>query len=332
METKLLSFGAVLISVIALFGGAEGGCRSCGGGDVAWSGETWLEGVLGGPSRAATDVSAAEAGVAADVANVAEEPIIPEEPIVVEADELSTEDLSSWSISAEELRIRLDRGTKPVVAYVSNIPPHGSYIAGSIKLPSKSLITGDGSLRSPEDMAAVLGRAGVTEEDGLVLYGDCFSCGDVTFVFWIMKYLGHRDVAVLLGYEKEWSSAGIPLSGATSAKAEAVYTPDPRPGLMADYGSVAAGVYQVVDARTPDQYKAGHIPGAVNIDYHRVIEGSWLKSDSDLAEIFADLDEDKPVAVYTKNGGAASIVWYALELRGRDASLYTWNDWLDHRS
>lgn len=328
MRYKLLSYGAVLILMISLFGGAEGGCRCRGGGEDAWSGTSWLQDALGGPSSLAAEASAAEAGVA----NVSEEPIIPEEPIVVEADELSSEDRSSWSISAEELRTRLDRGKKPVVAYVSNIPPEGSYIAGSIKLPSKSLITGDGSLRSAEDMAAVLGRAGVTEEDGLVLYGDCFSCGDVTFVFWIMKYLGHRDVAVLRGYEKEWSAAGLSLSGATSAMAEAVYTPDPRPGLMADYGSVADGVYQVVDARTADQFRAGHIPGAVNIDYHRVIEGSWLKSDSDLAEIFADLDEDKPVAVYTKNGGAASIVWYALELQGHDASLYTWNDWLDHRS
>ena len=321
-----MSYGAVLILMIALFGGAEGGCSCRGGGEDAWSGTSWLQDALGGPSSLAAEASAAEAGVE----NVYEEPIIPEEPIVVEADELSSEDRSSWSISAEELRTRLDRGTKPVVAYVSNIPPEGSYIAGSIKLPSKSLITGDGSLRSAEDMAAVLGRAGVTEEDGLVLYGDCFSCGDMTFVFWIMKYLGHRDVAVLRGSEQEWSAAGLSLSGATSSAAEAVYTPGPRPDMMADYESVAAGVYQVVDARTADQFRAGHIPGAVNIDYHRVMAGSWLKSDSALAEIFADLQEDKPVAVYTKNGGAASIVWYALKLQGHDARLYTWNDWLSH--
>lgn len=101
--------------------------------------------------------------------------------------------------------------------------------------------------------------------------------------------------------------------------------------MMIDYESVAAGAYQVVDARTADQFDQGHIPGAVNIDYHRVMEGSWLRSDSDLAGIFADLDEDKPVAVYTKNGGTASIVWFALKLQGRDAGLYTWNDWLSHR-
>jgi thiosulfate/3-mercaptopyruvate sulfurtransferase len=322
MQNKLLSYGAVLISMIALFGGAEGGCSCRGGGGDAWSGASWLEDSLGGPSSLAAGASGVEAGEA----NVAEE------PIVVEADEASSDDLSSWSISAGELREKLEGEPRPVVAYVSNTPPEGSYIARSIKLPSKSLINGDGSLRSAEDMAAVLGRAGVTEEDELVIYGDCFSCGDMTFVFWIMKYLGHRDVSVLRGSEQEWSAAGLSLSGATSAMAEAVYTPDPRPDLMADYEAVAAGVYQVVDARTPDQFNQGHIPGAVNIDYHQVMEGSWLKSDSTIAGIFADLDEDKPVAVYTKNGGTASIVWYALKLQGRDARLYTWNDWLGHRS
>ena len=325
MQNKLLSYGAVLISMIALFGGAEAGCSCRGGGGDAWSGASWLEDSLGGPSSLAAGAS----GAAAGEANGSKEEI---RIASYEASSDVDDDIRSWSISAQDLCTRLNGEPKPVIAYVSNTPPHGSYIAGSIQLASKSLLHGDYSLKSPEEMAAVLGRAGVTEEDELVLYGDCFSCGDTTLVFWIMKYLGHRDVSVLRGSEQEWSAAGLSLSGATSSAAEAVYTPDPRPDMMADYESVAAGVYQVVDARTPDQFNLGHIPGAVNIDYHRVMEGSWLKSDSNLAGIFADLDEDKPVAVYTKNGGTASIVWYALELQGRDARLYTWNDWLGHRS
>jgi thiosulfate/3-mercaptopyruvate sulfurtransferase len=321
MQNKILSYGAVLISMIALFGGAEGGCSCRGGGDDAWGGQAWLEDSLGGSIGLAAGAAGEEAGGAKDGG----------EPIVVEADEAVSEDRSSWSISAEELRARLHREPQPVVAYVSNIPPQGSYIAGSIQLPSKRFINGDGSLRSPEDMATVLGGAGITEDDELVIYGDCFSCGDTTFAFWIMKRLGHQKVAVLRGSEQDWSAAGLSLSGTTSTMADAVYTPSLRTDLLADYESVASGVYQVVDARTRDQFKAGFIPGAVNIDYHRVVEGSWLKSDSALAGIFADLDEDKPVAVYTKNGGAASIVWYALELQGRDARLYTWNDWRSHQ-
>jgi len=328
MQNKRLSYGAVLISMIALFGSAEGGCSCRGGGDDAWGGQAWLEDALGGSMGLAAGAAEADAGAASGEDNVAEDEM---RIASYEASSDIDDDPRPWSISAEELRARLNREPKPIVAYVSNLPPQGSYIAGSIKLPSKSLINGDGSLRSPEDMATVLGRAGMTEEDELVIYGDCFSCGDMTFVFWIMKHLGHRDVAVLRGSEQEWSAAGLSLSGATSTMAEAVYTPDPRPDLLADYESVAAGVYQVVDARTPDQFKAGFIPGAVNIDYHRVVEGSWLKGDSALAGIFADLDEDKPVAVYTKNGGAASIVWYALKLQGRDARLYTWNDWRSHQ-
>lgn len=326
MQSKLTNYGAVLVLLIALLGSAEGGCSCRGGGDDARSGQAWLDDTLRGSSDGAASADVAGAGDVAGEENFAEEPII------AESDEVASDDLSSWSISAEELRKRLYGEPRPIVAYVSNIPPGGSYITGSIKLPSKSLITGDGSLRSPEDMATVLGRAGIAEEDELVIYGDCFSCGDMTFVFWIMKYLGHQKVAVLRGSEQDWSAAGISLSGATSAMAEAVYTPNPRPDLMVDYEAVAGGEFLVVDARTPDQFNLGHIDGAINIDYRRVMEGSWLKGDSALAEIFADLEEDQTVAVYTKNGGTASIVWYALKLQGRDARLYTWNDWLSHRS
>ncbi len=161
----------------------------------------------------------------------------------------------------------------------------------------------------------------------MVLYGDCFSCGDFTFVYWIMKYLGHQKVEILRG-----PAAGLPTAGSAVTGPMANYSPSPRPELLADYESVASGQFVVVDARTPDQFGAGHIDGAINIDYNRVMADSWIRDDAALAEIFGALDPDRPVVVYSKNGGTASIVWYALTSQGRDAKLYTWNDWLGRRS
>jgi len=236
------------------------------------------------------------------------------------------------SITAQELKERLDGGSKPAIAYVSNTPIQGSYIEGSIAFPSKSLIQDDGYLKTVSDLAALLGNAGISEDDDLVIYGDCFSCGDVTFVYWIMKYLGHQNVQMLEGTTGDWDAAGLSRSAALTTRPAVTYSPDPATELLADYDDVAGGEFQVVDARVADQFAAGHIDGAINIDYNRVIENGWIKDSSDLAEIFVDLKKDRPVAVYTKNGGQASIVWYALMLQGYDASLYTWNDWLRHQS
>ena len=336
MRSNIAKYGAVMITLIALLCGAEASCPECGGGSGGiWDGESWIETTLGGSSNdsAPSNDSATSNDLTPSNGMVSETGA----EAGSETGFYSDYDTSTWSISALELSQRLDDDKKPVIAYVSNTPPQSSsYIDGSITLSSKSFIkeddSGRGILKSESEMAGVLGNAGVTEDDDLVIYGDCLSCGDLTFVFWIMMYLGHENVTILRGSSGDWAMAGIPTAGSTMTRPAANYSAEPRPELLADYDSVASGEFVVVDARTPDQFAAGHIDGAVNIDFNRVIDGDWIKDDSALAEIFAGLEADRPVAVYTKNGGQASIVWYALMLQGRDAKLYTWNDWLRHQS
>jgi thiosulfate/3-mercaptopyruvate sulfurtransferase len=324
MRSKLAMLESLLIVMIALASGAEAGCSSCGGGEGVWDGPTWIEATLSGSSDEAATSSGMEAGAVLDVRAGAEEG--------TEAEADANDEICAPSITAEELRERLEGEPKPVIAYVSNTPIHGSYIEGSVPLPSKSLIQADGSLKTVADLAAVLGNAGITEKDDLVIYGDCLSCGDFTFVFWVMKYLGHQNVQILEGTAEDWAAAGLRTASTTATRPSATYSPEPCLDLLADYEAVAGGEVQVVDARAADQFAASHIGGAISIDYHRVIGGDWIEDASSLAEIFADLKPDRPVAVYTKNGGQASIVWYALMLQGYDARLYTWNDWLRHQS
>ena len=50
---------------------------------------------------------------------------------------------------------------------------------------------------------------------------------------------------------------------------------------------------QLVDVRTPEEYKAGHLEGARLIDYY----------ESDFAAQIAKLDKTKPVMVYCAAGG-----------------------------
>ncbi|HII07236.1 MAG TPA: sulfurtransferase [Methanotrichaceae archaeon] len=319
MRSKLAKYGAILIVVIALASIAQAGCSCRGGGEGTWDGPAWAESTLDGSSNEAATVSGTEAGIGGEEVN--------------QADSDGNDKICSPAISAQKLLDWLGGDSKPLIVYVTNTPPKSSsYIDGSILLPSRSLIQADGSLKPLSDLAEVLGNAGITEDDDLVIYGDCFSCGDDTFVFWAIKYLGHQKVQILQGTPEDWAAAGLPKAATTTTRPAATYSPDTCPELLADYDSVAGGEVQVVDARSPDQFAAGHIDGATNIDYNRVIEDGWIKDDSALTEIFGDLDRDRPVAVYTKNGGRASIVWYALQNLGYDARLYTWNDWLSHQS
>ncbi|MHB0927677.1 MAG: rhodanese-like domain-containing protein [Candidatus Nanopelagicales bacterium] len=63
----------------------------------------------------------------------------------------------------------------------------------------------------------------------------------------------------------------------------------------------AAGV-TVVDVRTPAEYAAGHIAGAINID----LEGSTFTSD------IAKLDKTKTYAVYCHSGRRSAVATSAM--------------------
>ena len=53
---------------------------------------------------------------------------------------------------------------------------------------------------------------------------------------------------------------------------------------------------QLIDVRTPDEYKSGHIDHAVNINYF----------DSDFKKQVEKLDKNKPVYVYCQAGGRSA--------------------------
>lgn len=52
----------------------------------------------------------------------------------------------------------------------------------------------------------------------------------------------------------------------------------------------------ILDVRTPEEYRRGHLKGAVNINFHA----------ADFKDNLAKLDHDKPYLVHCKSGGRSS--------------------------
>ncbi|MDI9616676.1 MAG: rhodanese-like domain-containing protein [Methanothrix sp.] len=210
-----------------------------------------------------------------------------------------------------------------VIMYVSNDNPR-YYVQGAIHVPRAEFVA-DGRLRSVREICEILGSHGVRRNDTVVVYGSCMECGDPTYICWLLSYLGQEDVRVL-----EVETIGGNMSDRPAIRPPANYTPALRPELLATYGYVMSGVAQLVDARSADEFQAAHIPGAVNIESSSVLSNGRLKNASELGPLF-NLDREKPVVVYSLNGGQASLIWFALMSLGYDARLYTWLDWLDHQ-
>ncbi len=296
-DSKLLwRLGSLLVIAATLAGGAYAGCSSCGGG----SGGEWSSGLAFiGASPEAVSVMAKASENVADQAG----------------------DEESSVITARSLFEDREGDSKLVMAYVG-IPGDSSYIEGSIDMPlDPEVFNADGTLKSPAEIAALFGAVGIKEDDPLVIYGDSFVNGYDTFAFWVMKYLGHEDVALLEGNRGGREAAGLKFVATPTPKAPETYNPNPNLAIFADEEELES--VQLVDARSPADYAEGHLDGAVNIDYTKVRGANGLASPQALDQAFAGLDKDQPVVVYSSSGGQASIVWYALYTRGYQASLYT---------
>ncbi|OPY53126.1 MAG: putative thiosulfate sulfurtransferase [Methanosaeta sp. PtaU1.Bin112] len=219
---------------------------------------------------------------------------------------------------------------------VLDISPDGTrFIEGAVNINYEGFMENDGQLKSTREIAAMLSEAGLSSNDSLAVAGECLPCGGgpspAFFSYWLLKYLGHENVRILQGHPDDWKAAGLNISNMPATREKTEYIAHTAAKLLATYEFVVAGGAQIVDARLARDYAIGSIPGAVNIPYEMVLSNESLRQKADLEKVFAELDKDRPVVVYTNLGVEASIVWLALQLSGYDARLYSWRDWLENQ-
>jgi thiosulfate/3-mercaptopyruvate sulfurtransferase len=245
---------------------------------------------------------------------------------------------------AEDATIVRSSGAKSMLAPISELSGNEilldisenatEHIAGSIAIDYTEFLNGS-SMRSESELAGMLGEAGISRQDPVVIYGECMPCGGgpapATFIYWIMRSLGQENVRVLDGTISDWASAGKPTAKETAILPAKTYASQVNANLAADYDYVRSGSAQIVDARTMQEFGMGSIPGAINIPYENVLANGRIKDESRLAPVFAFLDKNRPVVVYTNTGLKASVVWFALTLQGFDARLYSYENYLSNQ-
>ena len=219
---------------------------------------------------------------------------------------------------------------------VLDISPSATrYVEGAVNENYEGFLGESGQLKSVSEIAASLGEKGISNNDSLVITGECLPCGGgpspAFFSYWLLKYLGHEKVKVLEGSIDDWTTSGRNVSNMSATRPKTKYIPQIEPKLLATYEFVVNGGAQIVDARPAKDFGIGSIPGAVNIPYENVLVNGSIKQEDDLQKVFAGLKKDQPVVVYTNTGVEASLVWFALNHSGYDARLYSWRDWLENQ-
>ncbi len=80
------------------------------------------------------------------------------------------------------------------------------------------------------------------------------------------------------------------------------------------------------------EYRAGHLPGALNVPWTDLVVKGQLKTTDELREIFADqgVDLHRPIIASCGSGVTAAVVMLALAtLEASDVKLYdgSWSEW-----
>ena len=270
---------------------------------------------------------------------------------------------SSWRalVSPAELAVLLeDDGNRPAVLDVrwqlGGTPGRPEYLEGHIPgavfvdletdLSASPERHGSGARHPLPDAGAFtrsMRAAGVSNGRGVVVY-DAASAMSAARAWWLLRYFGHRRVAVLDGGLAAWVGAGCPIEAGESRVQPGDF--DAHPGAMAliDANNAAALAVRgvLLDARASERFRgehepvdpvAGHIPGAVNLPATALVDASGkLRARVELRSAFAaaGIGDGVDVGAYCGSGVTAAQEVLALELAGVQAALYagSWSDWI----
>jgi thiosulfate/3-mercaptopyruvate sulfurtransferase len=200
-------------------------------------------------------------------------------------------------------------------------------------------------LPDPEILAQKFSSLGIGDSSFVVAYDDP-SSGQGFYAahfWWLLRWLGHDQVAVLDGGLPAWLEAGGKLETEEPKSSSAIFVPRVRPEMVVSAAQVAARSSSValLDSRATGRYqglvepldwKAGHIPGAVNLDWAESLDDTGkFKSMLEQQQRFLSLEGSEEVLVYCGSGVSAGANMLALELAGvQNAKLYagSWSDWV----
>jgi thiosulfate/3-mercaptopyruvate sulfurtransferase len=166
--------------------------------------------------------------------------------------------------------------------------------------------------------------------------------------WWMLRAMGHEDVAVLDGGLPKWRAEGRPVEDLIPNPYPRHFSPRPNNAILRSFDQVKENLQtraeQVIDARGSGRFNAkepeprpglrgGHIPHSRNLPYTELFAtDGTLKPREDLMALFKahDIDPTKPTITSCGSGITAAIVSLALAVVGaKNSALYdgSWAEW-----
>lgn len=198
---------------------------------------------------------------------------------------------SDWRVV--DCRFNLLQPTKGYEEYLAGHIPGARYAHLDNDLASPVTdVSGRHPLPAPQVLAETLGAWGISNDSQVIVYDDA-SGAIAARLWWLMKWLGHKRVAILDGGYKRWSAAHSVTTEIPSVQ-RATFVAAPQPNLWISTQEVAKQVaadrdFCLIDARDAARFAgetepidtvAGHVPGAFNFPFSENLDSElgWLSA------------------------------------------------------
>jgi len=209
-------------------------------------------------------------------------------------------------------------------------------------------------LPTPERLAETFSRWGIDGTVQVVAY-DQGNSAHAARLWWLLRWVGHSQVAVLNGGFAAWQQAGLPTDTTPGQRHPRAFVPRPAEVVVSTAeleravaaGELASGTAVLVDARSADRFAgenetidpvAGHIPGARNHPFLRNVDsrGRFISAAQLRERWQGTLGGAAPTRAIALCGSGVTACHnlLALEVAGLPgARLYagSWSEWIRDR-
>jgi len=214
-----------------------------------------------------------------------------------------------------------------------------------------TITSGRHPLPDPNEFIKKLQFWGINNSSQIICYDD-MSGAFAARMWWLLKWLGHNDVAVLDGGIDKWTASGLAVEKDVKQNAVGTFSGQANNDMWVDVEFVQKELEKnkinLLDARSGERFTAkdtktdpvaGHVPGAMNFPFAENLskQGVFLSAD-ELQQRFALMvsnTENKEVINMCGSGVTACHNLLAMSIAGLPLTrlfVGSWSEWIKDKS
>lgn len=217
------------------------------------------------------------------------------------------------------------------------------HLKGAVNIPGlKNLFDDKFFMPKLEKLKELFSLAGIDNDSLVVSYDNGEFIWAARF-YWILKTLGHENIALLkVAYGKELQeNFPIEYEKVLPIRKEFIPRVDITKVQTKLSTLMSIGKKTIIDGRKTSHYEGvesfakrfGHIPTAKNYactqNFQVSSNGNRMKDLDELRDIYKDIPKDKEIILYCDGGAEAALNFVVLQELGFKASVYdgSWLEW-----